>query len=284
MAIDTHCHLTLRFDRDEVPGVLSDACHAGVDGVILIGYCPMHNGKVREILDSIGTGGAGLPALAGTAGIHPHEADKFGTKEVDGLRSHLDKPDIVAIGETGLDFFREYADRSNQENLFRSQVKLASESGYPLVIHSRDAFDRTMDILSEFALPSPPGVFHCFGYGPAEIEKVVAMGFFVSFAGMLTYPQSTEIQEACAKAPIDRILVETDSPFQVPHKAKNRKVSRNEPQYVIETARKAAELRNMEFEDFKKLIKSNTFRCFPKLQGIPSWAAMDCSKRTEVSI
>jgi TatD DNase family protein len=284
MAIDSHCHLTLRFERNEVPDVLGRAFLAGVKGVILVGYCPMHNARVREILDTIGNGGSGLPALAGTAGIHPHEADKFGNKEVDGLRGYLEKRDVVAIGETGLDFFREYADHNNQISLFRAQIKLASETGYPLVIHSRNAFKETMAILKEYKLPDPPGVFHCFGYGPSEVADILEMGFYIAFAGMLTYPQSKAIQDACGLVPVDRLLTETDSPYQIPQKAKNRKVGKNEPQYVVEVLSKASELHNMRSEELEPIINLNTINCFPRLRDIPQWANLDTRNTTEASI
>lgn len=274
MAVDTHCHITLRFERSESAQVLSRARVAGVEGVLLIGYCPMHNGRVRDVLDSLGSGGDELPALAGTAGIHPHEADKFGDQEVKGLRQHLDKPDIVAVGETGLDFFRDYASRSNQENLFRLQAAMCSETGLPLVIHSRDAFENTVSILREFKLPSPPGVFHCFGYGPQELEAVVEMGFFVSFAGMLTYPQSEKLRSACKACPPDRILSETDSPFMVPHELKKNGARRNEPAYVMETVRRIASVREIDTAEAEELIARNTLACFPKLAEIQSWSAM----------
>ena len=283
MAIDSHCHLTLRFERDEVRDVLARATGAGVNGVVLIGYCPMHNRKVCEILDDPGLCGPDLPAKCGTVGVHPHEADKFGPREVEDLRGYLERLDIVAIGETGLDFFRDYADRGNQEALFQAEVQLASESCFPLVVHSRDSFDRTMGILTEFKLPNPPGVFHCFGYGPRELEKVIEMGFFVSFAGNLTYPKSVDLHDARRSVPMNRILVETDSPFQVPQKAKNRKVNRNEPAYVAETIGKVAELRNQDREQVETALISNTLECFPRLKNIRSWADLVSRKSAEVS-
>jgi TatD DNase family protein len=276
MAVDTHCHITLRFERGESAEVLSRARVAGVEGVLLIGYCPMHNGRVRDVLDRFGSGGveSALPALAGTAGVHPHEADKFGDLEVQGLRQHLTKPDIVAIGETGLDFFRDYAVRSHQESLFRAQAGLSSETGMPLVVHSRDAFEATVTILREFKLPDPPGVFHCFGYGPSELETVVEMGFFVSFAGMLTYPQSEALRNACRICPSERIMSETDSPFMVPQDIKRSGVKRNEPAYVMETVNKIASVRGIEVAEAEESIARNTLACFPKLAGILSWSAI----------
>jgi TatD DNase family protein len=272
MAIDTHCHLTLRFEPYEVAGVLDRAAKAGVDGVILVGYCPVHYKATTELLNQFGTGGGNLPALAGTAGIHPHEAGKYNQAHVEAYREALQRFDIIAIGETGLDFFRDYSPRDLQVELFRAQVRLSSETGYPLIIHSRSAFEETIQVLGEFTLPRSPGVFHCYGYGPSEVDKVTEMGFFLSFAGNLTYPAAEELREAAKIAPIDRILVETDSPFLIPQKAKNKKVRRCEPAHVIETRDRLAEIRGLPAEKIDSMLKENALNCFPKLRAIDSWA------------
>ncbi len=258
MAIDTHCHLTLRFEPYEYAGVLDRAARAGVEGILLVGYCPTHYRRTADILDQFGTGGGRLPALAGTIGIHPHEADKYGPENVGEMRSELERDDIVAIGETGLDFYRDYADRNRQEELFRAQVKLSGETGYPLVIHSRSAFDKTMEIIGGHDLPDPPGVFHCYGYGPKEVDRVLDRGFFVSFAGNLTYPKAEELRSAAARVPKDRFLVETDSPFMVPQKAKNRKVRRCEPALVMETFGKFVELRGWNESEARDVLVGNS--------------------------
>ena len=274
MVVDTHSHLSLRFEQYEVAGVLDRASKAGVDGVLMVGYCPMHYARTSELLSMFGTGGGSLPALAGTIGIHPHEADKFGAREVEPFPDALKRDDIVGIGETGLDFFRDYADRDNQEKLFRLQIQLSVDTGYPLVIHSRSAFERTMEILDEYSLPANPGVFHCYGYGPDELKSILNKGFYVSFAGMLTYENADETRRAAMLVPEDRWLVETDSPFMVPRKAKNKKVRRNEPEYVMETFAKMVELRGWDVEKARGMSISNTLSCFPKLKRIESWAGL----------
>lgn len=273
MAIDTHCHLTLRFEPYELAGVFDRAMQAGVTGVILVGYCPVHYKATADILDRFGTGGGSIPSLAGTIGIHPHEADKYKPSHIDEFRPALERPDIIAIGETGLDFFRDYAPREKQEDLFRAQVRLSSETGVPLVIHSRSAFDRTIEILSEITLPESPGVFHCYGYGPGEVNRVVEMGFYLSFAGNLTYPAAEDLRKAAKAAPDHRILVETDSPFLVPQKAKNRKVRRCEPAHVTETRDMLAEIRGVSAEKIDSMLNSNVLNCFPRLKTIESWTS-----------
>jgi TatD DNase family protein len=281
MAIDSHCHLTLRFEKHEIAGVLVRAFKAGVNGVLLVGYDPNHYRDVLGILQTFGTGGVTLPALAGTIGIHPHEAGNYAPADVAFFGEELKKPEIVAVGETGLDFFRDYADHGRQEELFRAQVRLASETGSQLVIHSRNAFSRTIAVLDEFDLPSPPGVFHCYGYGRDEVELVQDMGFFVSFAGNLTLKDEEELRQACRMVRPDRFLVETDSPFLVPQKARNRRVRRCEPEHVIETARKAAEVRNIPYEQVERLLVENTLACFPKLKNISSWSRLAQDGRGE---
>ncbi|HDS30837.1 MAG TPA: TatD family deoxyribonuclease [Firmicutes bacterium] len=275
MAIDTHCHLTLRFEKHEIAGVLARAFKAGVNGVLLVGYDPKHYQAVSEIIAAFGSGGSTIPAIAATVGIHPHEADNYAPSDVEFFRDEVKKPEVVAIGETGLDFFRDYSDRKSQEELFRAQMKIASETGTQLVIHSRSAFSRTIAILDEFDLPDPPGVFHCYGYGREEVELVQDMGFFISFAGNLTLKNEDELKHVCRVVQQDRILVETDSPFMVPQIARNRRVRRCEPEHVIETARKVAELRNLPYEQMEKILAENTLACFPKLKKINSWYKPD---------
>jgi len=271
MAIDTHCHLTLRFEQYEIAGVLERARKAGVDGAILVGYNPAHYIATESILDQFGTGGGELPSLAGSIGIHPHDADKYGPADIENFHTALERPDIIAIGETGLDFFRDYAPRDRQEELFRAQVQLSSESGFPLIIHSRSAFAGTIGIIEEYKLPEAPGVFHCYGYGPREVEKVIELGFYISFAGNLTYSTAEELRSAARSAPADRILIETDSPFLIPNRSKNRKVRRCEPALVMETLDKLAEVRGKTKEQLEPELRRNVLNCFPKLRTIASW-------------
>ena len=261
----------MRFEKHEIPLVLFNAWEQGVKGAILVGYSPDHYRSVREILDNYGPGGDGFPAIAGSIGIHPHESDNFDPAEVEGFRNEISNPDIIAIGETGLDFFRDYAKRENQIGLFRAQVRIASDTGFPLIIHSRSAFKDTMSVLNEITLSSRPGVFHCYGYGPDEIGAVIERGFFVSFAGNLTYTNADDLRGALGLVPEDKILVETDCPFLVPRKAKNRGVRRNEPKYVVETLAAVAELRGWSIESAGERIIVNTLECFPRLKESDSW-------------
>ncbi|MCX6645265.1 MAG: TatD family hydrolase [bacterium] len=274
MSVDTHCHLTLRFEIQEISMVLTRALDAGVHGAVLVGYDPLHYEGVKNILDSFGTGGGTLPALAGSVGIHPHEADKYTSDDIGYFRDELNRNAIIAIGETGLDFFRDYADRDRQKGLFQAQVKLSSETGYPLIVHSRAAFDDTISILREFALPEKPGVFHCYGYGPDELETVLDLGFYVSFAGNLTYPGAEDLRRACSKVPGDKVLIETDSPFLIPQKAKNRKVRRNEPMYVIETMDVLRDIKGWTVGEAGGKLIRNTLNCFPGLKTIESWSRL----------
>jgi TatD DNase family protein len=278
MSIDSHCHLTLRFETHEISAVLTRALEAGVRGAILVGYDPLHYEGVKNILDSFGTGGGALPALAGSIGIHPHEADKFTSDDIGYFRDELNRKAIIAIGETGLDFFRDYANHDRQKDLFRAQVKLSSETGYPLIIHSRAAFDDTVSILREFTLPEKPGVFHCYGYGPDELQAVLDMGFYVSFAGNLTYPAAEDLRKACAIIPGDKVLIETDSPFLIPQKAKNRKVRRNEPMYVIETLDVLRDIKRWAVGEASVILIDNTLNCFPGLKTIESWSQLTGEK------
>lgn len=271
MSVDTHCHLTLNFEINEIPMVLTRALNAGVRGVILVGYDPGHYQGVVNILSTFRTGGGPLPALAGTIGIHPHEADRYTPGDVEYFNEELNRGEIVAVGETGLDFFRDYSDRERQKDLFRAQARISSETGYPLIIHSRGAFEDTISILGEYSLPDPPGVFHCYGYGPDELGTVLEMGFYVSFAGNLTYTRAEEIRRACSRVDGEKVLIETDSPFLITQQAKNRKIRRNEPMYVMETMNKLKDLKGWTIEQAGRRLIHNTLNCFPKLKTIESW-------------
>lgn len=273
MIIDSHCHLTIRFEKNEITDVLHRAKENGVSGIILVGYDPENYRGVLNLLEEFESGqGEKYPALAGSIGIHPHEADKFGPGDIESFGTELERKSIVAIGETGLDFFRDYAERDRQEELFRAQVRLCSETGYPLIIHSRAAFQRTVEILREFPLPEKPGVFHCYGYGPDEVKTVLELGFFISIAGNVTYPKETELQKAVEIIPDNRILIETDSPFLIPQKAKNRKVRRNEPSLVVETAEKICEIKGWDKAKTSENLVYNTTSCFPALRDIEPWS------------
>jgi TatD DNase family protein len=248
--IDTHAHLDA---LDDAAQALARAREAGVGRVITIGTTL---DSCRAMLDLAEREEGVFVSL----GLHPHEAGEVGRAEVAELRSLLDHPKAVAVGETGLDHFRDYAPHDRQLELFRAQAELAVEAGKPVVVHTRAAEDDTLPVLT--ALPdSAPVVLHCFSsvrlLGPA-LER----GWFMSFAGNVTYPKAMELRTAAARVPADRILAETDSPYLSPQAVRGQ---RNEPAYVMHTLAVLAEARGEDPEELGQAIDANATAAF----GLP---------------
>jgi TatD DNase family protein len=188
-------------------------------------------------------------------GIHPHEAGEAGPRAVDEVRELLAHPRAVAVGETGLDYFRDYAPRDAQRSLFERSLALADELGKPVVIHARAADADTATALAGF-----PGtvVLHCFS-SPALLDPALERGWYVSFAGNVTYPKAPELRDAAARVPAGRILAETDCPYLAPQPVRGRE---NEPANVVHTLRALAETRGEDSEELAACIDANATACF----------------------
>jgi TatD DNase family protein len=204
-------------------------------------------------------------AVFACVGRHPNSASGFDDAAAARVRELAANDAVVAVGETGLDFYREGASRDEQLAAFRAQITIAREAEKPLVIHMRSGEGRERDAVSEtFALLAEEAsgvtvVLHCFSAPPERVAEAVAHGWFCSFAGNLTYPKAAELREASRLVPDQLILVETDSPFLAPQSRRGR---RNEPALVVETAREAAAARGMSYEDFEELVEANAGRVF----------------------
>ena len=205
---DDHCHLP--GDPVEAGAVVADARAAGVARLITVGT------------DVASSRAAVLVARAhdgvwATAGVHPHDA----AGGIAGLAEVLDEPEVVAVGECGLDYHYDHSPRPVQREVFAAQIGLAHERGLPLVIHTREAWDETFAILAAEGAP-PRTVFHCFTGGPAEADLALATGASLSFSGIVTFPGAPEVRAAAARCPLDRVLVETDAPYlaPVPHRGR----------------------------------------------------------------
>lgn len=214
---DDHCHVHHRgAPADQVSAVVESARDAGVTRLITVG-CDLH--------DSRGAIAAARahPEVFATAGVHPHDA-KDG---IDGLEALLSE-DVVAVGECGLDYFYEHSPRDVQRAVFAAQIALAHAHDLALVIHSRDAWDDTFDVLAAEGVPDRT-IFHCFTGGPAEARRALDLGTMLSFSGIVTFKASDELRAAAALCPLERTLVETDSPYLTPHPHRGE---RNQPAYV----------------------------------------------------
>jgi len=179
------------------------------------------------------------PCIYATIGVHPHEAAKATPEIFTRLRTLAAHPKVIAVGEMGLDYHYDYSPRDVQRTVFIEQLLLAQAAAKPIVIHTREAWDDTLQILGDHPLTAG-GIMHCFTGGPAEAAEALALGFHLSFGGVITFPKSQATREAAAKVPENRLLVETDAPYlaPVPHRGK-----RNEPAFIVETVLKLAELR-----------------------------------------
>jgi len=232
---DSHAHLTLEYFEPDRDDVIARARQAGI---------------VRLITVSSFIGDAeACAALAArhdfihfTAGVHPHEAKSFAPEVADGIRRAAGRPKAAAIGEIGLDYHYDFSPREAQRRAFRDQIALARALKLPIVIHTREAWDDTLLILDDERAREVGGVFHCFSGGKEEAKRCLDLGFYLSFAGPVTFKNASDVAAAAAYAPLDRILCETDSPYLTPHPYRGQ---RNEPARVILVAARVAALKGM---------------------------------------
>jgi TatD DNase family protein len=237
--IDTHAHL----DREEAPAALARARAAGVDRVILVATTLAGAHEALELADTDG-------GVYACLGVHPHEAGSPDAQRLDELRTLLAHERAVAVGETGLDHFRDYAPRPAQQRLFERHLELARDLDKPVVIHTRDADDETLATLDGF---DGTVVLHCFS-SPALLDPALDRGWYVSFAGNVTYPKADDLRAAAARVPADRLLVETDSPYLAPQPVRG---CRNEPAHVVHTLEALARLRGEDEEELAARIDAN---------------------------
>ena len=246
--IDSHCHLD-HMDRP-VPDVVADAEAAGVRRMLAIG---MDGASCRATLAIA----EDHPQVYAAIGRHPNLATGFDDADLAELRALAAHPRCVAIGETGLDHYRDRAPAADQERAFRGQIELAQETGKPLVIHTRAAEDDTIATLAEHAAEVTV-ILHCFSM-PARLDECLAHGWTISFAGNATYPSAPELRDAAARVPADRLLVETDAPYLAPQPVRGKP---NEPRFVVETARLVAQERGESYEELERAVEANAARIF----------------------
>ena len=248
--IDTHCHLCdRRFDKDRQQ-VFDRAHHGGVTHFVEIAYAP-------EIVPRAFDLARAHPNLYLCVGVHPSESGKVSEGYLDQLRDHARHPRVVAIGETGLDFYRDYAPRQRQERWFRMQLQLADEVGLPVVIHQRSALEDTLAILEEMR-PVAGGVLHCFDDGPAAAERAHALGFKLGLGGVLTYGHPA-LEEAVKGAPATMLVLETDSPYLEPEP---RSLRRNEPRLLTRVQPRLAALRGWSADEADRITTANARELF----------------------
>lgn len=255
MLIDSHCHLEYKGLVEDQAGVLSRAREAGVGAFLNIST------KQREWDQVVGTANREGDVFA-SVGIHPHEADPHQDMDRTTLLKATEDPRVIAIGETGLDYFYEHSDRDTQAKLFRIHINVARETGLPVIIHTRDAEVDTFEILSdEMEKGAFPALIHCFTASAQFGRKVLDLGLTISLSGIVTFKNAKELQSAAKQVPDHRLLVETDSPFLAP--VPNRgKIC--EPAYVADTARFVAALRGTDPERLAEQTTTNFKTLFTK--------------------
>lgn len=254
--VDSHCHLDFEGLRDHLPEVLSRAEHAGVGLMVSISSRVRTFDRLRRIAEE-------NPSVFCTIGTHPHNAHEELDVTVEELVQLAAHPKVVGIGEAGLDHHYDFSPRAAQEQGFRLHIAAARITGLPLVIHSREAEADTIRILEdEMGKGAFKPLLHCFTSKRDLADAAVAMGGYVSFSGILTYKTADDLRATAAALPLDRLLVETDSPYlaPVPYRGKS-----NEPSYVVKTLETLAQVRNTTVEDMAAITSDNFFRLFSKV-------------------
>jgi TatD DNase family protein len=251
---DSHAHVWWKtYDGDRAE-VLERARQAGVERMVLVGTDVETSRAAFQLAGDVDW-------LHPTAGIHPHDAADADEPARATVRELCAREDCVGVGETGLDFFKEYSPRAAQEQSFRWHLELARALDKPVVIHGRDAHERMVAVLREHA--GVRGVMHCYTMGPDELHPYLELGLFISFSGVVTYPKNEPNRAAAAEVPLDHLLVETDCPFLSPQ---SRRGKRNEPAYVREVLATVASVRPEPLEELALETGRNAARLF----GLPT--------------
>jgi TatD DNase family protein len=264
MLVDSHCHLDFPDFADELDAVVARARAAGIGRIITISTRVAKHAGLLAIADR-------FPDVFCSVGTHPHNAHEELDVTTADLVARARHPKVVAIGEAGLDYHYDYSPRDAQERGFRTHIAAARETGLPLVIHAREADDDVARILEEETGRGPfPAVLHCFTSGRDLAMRAIALGLSISFTGILTFKNSADLRAIAAELPADRILVETDAPYLAPGKMRGK---RNEPSYVVETAKVLAETRGVAFDEIARQTTENFFRLFSKVPRSAAAAA-----------
>ncbi len=250
--IDSHCHLFL-LDREPAE-VMAESRTAGVETLVCVGIDPASSRRSLELAER-------FRGVFATAGMHPHTARDLDAAAGAAIEEMLANPLVVAVGETGLDFHRNLSPREDQERAFRAHIGLSRDSGKPLVVHCRDAWPEVLRLLEEGAAERV--VLHCFSGDREVARECASRGYFVSFAGNLTYPGNDHLRAAAATLPLDRILVETDSPFLAPQPLRGRD---NAPANVGLVVAALARARGEDVGTVARAVSANARRAFPGLR------------------
>ena len=250
MLIDSHAHLEMKeFDSDR-PDVMERARLAGVDGIVTVGTNLRLSRRALSIARQ-------YENVYASVGIHPHDVAKADKKMFDELKLLAEDPKVVAYGEIGLDYFRNISPREKQTEMFGCQLALALELKLPVIIHDRDAHEETLRMVKASGVRQ--GVFHCFSGDYIMAKQCIDLGFYVSVPGVVTFDKSTVLHEVVRHVPLDNILLETDCPYLAPVPFRGK---RNEPSFIIHTAKKVAAIKGVDWEEVALTAARNTRNLF----------------------
>ena len=264
MLVDSHCHLDFPDFADDLDGIVARAEAAGVGRIVTISTRVRQFDRLRAIAER-------FPNVYCSVGTHPHQADEEDGILASELITLTRHPKVVALGEAGLDYFYKHGSPQAQARGFRQHIEAARETGLPLVIHTREADEHCGKILDEEIAKGPfKAVLHCYTGGRELAMKAIAHGLSISFTGILTFKASQALRELAAELPADRIMVETDAPFLSPGKFRGK---RNEPAFVVETAKVLADVRGVSLDEIARQTTENFFRLFDKVPKPESMAA-----------
>ncbi|MCX5809197.1 MAG: TatD family hydrolase [Proteobacteria bacterium] len=252
MFVDSHCHLEMELFEKDRKKVIDTCIKEGLVYILTVGTEEKYFEKVIQLIDE-------NPSVYGAIGIHPHNSRDLNDALIPKINKTLTHNKIVAYGEIGLDFFKNYSPKDIQVDAFKKQLKLAGQAKLPIIVHSRNAKDETLQILRETKGNDAGGVMHCYSYDLDAARKLLDMGFYISIPGTITYTSAQKLVEVVQYLPMDRMLAETDAPFLTPHPHRGK---RNEPYYVKYTIEKIAQIKNKRVEEIAAHIHDNFKRLF----------------------
>jgi len=259
--IDTHCHLTFEPLAGDVPGVIERSRAAGVTGWIAVGTNLEDSGKAIALA-------AKCENMYAAAGIHPHEAKIADAAALAELKRLAQQDKVVAVGETGLDFHYNFSRQPDQVRVFTAQLDIARALSLPVIVHSRNAFDETVEILDRDGSGLKGVVFHCFSGSADQAKQLLDRRYYLSFTGVVTFKNAQATREAAQVVPLDRLMVETDAPYMSPEPVRKQKP--NEPALMVHTARLLADLKGVSLEDLARATTRNAVQFFGLVEPSPT--------------
>jgi len=256
--IDTHCHLTFEPLAADVPGVIERSRAAGVTGWITVGTSLEDNGRAIELV-------ARYENMYAAVGIHPHEAKTGDAAALAELKRLAQQDKVAAIGETGLDFHYNFSKQPDQVRVFVAHLDIARALSLPVIVHSRNAFDETVEILDRSGGGLKGIVFHCFSGSADQAQQLLDRGYYLSFTGVVTFKNAQATRAAAQVVPLDRLMIETDAPYMSPEPVRKQKP--NEPALMVHTARLLADLKGVSLENLAQTTTSNAVKFFGLIES-----------------